>query len=97
MSHSWDSPARLVRDALCETLEQRIGDRAARKEIIELAIEEFDSQLALPDDEMIEAGVLVLDEQLRLAAATLRNPTPYRRRIAVERIWRAMADKAFDR
>lgn len=93
MSHSWDSPARLARDVLSETLESRLDDAALRKEVIDLAIEEFDTQLADPDDEMIEAGLIVLAENDTFAART----STYRRRLTVERIWRAMAERAFDR
>lgn len=94
MSHSWDSPVRLARDALIETLESRLDDEALRKEVIALAVEEFDNQLAEPDEEMIQAGLAIINT----VAFDVPYPvTAYRRRRVVEAVWRAMTERAFDR
>lgn len=92
MSHSWESPLNCAREALLETLEPHLPDRALRQTVIDLAIEEFDRQFAEPDDDMIVAGQEVLDACGGAFAASLY----YRRRL-IGSIWQAMVEKAFGR
>lgn len=92
MAHSWESPLNCAREALLETLEARLPDRALRQSVIDLVIEEFDRQLGEPDDDMIVAGQEVLDASGNAFIASL-----FYRRQVVEAIWRAMVEKAFGR
>lgn len=92
MSHSWESPRRVAREALLETLEPHLPDRPTRKMIIDLVMEELDRQLGHPDDEMILAGQAVLDASGGAFTASL-----YYRRLLIEQIWHAMVEKAFGR
>jgi hypothetical protein len=92
MSHSWESPRRVARETLLEILEPHLADRAVRKLVIDLAIEELDRQLGQPDDDMIVAGQEVLDASGASFTASL-----YYRRVLVEQIWHAMIEKAFGR
>lgn len=98
MAHAWESPEHCTREVLIETLEERIPDLKERCEIIDLALEEFDCQFAEADDEMVAAGLLCLNTHLEIpAGSTMAKITEYRRRRAVEEVWRVMAEKAFGR
>lgn len=92
MAHSWESPANAAREQLLKILESHLPERALRATVIDLVLEEVDRQFADPDDEMIVTGELVL-----AAAGGAEQSSTFNRRLVVENIWRAMAEKAFGR
>jgi hypothetical protein len=92
MSHTSTSPAHDFVEQFEETLKLHLNDVDTRRHVAELAIEEFECQFADADDAMIIAGQEVLD-----AAAGVEHLGRWQRRLLIESIWKAMAEKGFGR